>query len=340
MPQYISLRKFSKLAGVSPATVSHVFSNPSSVADTTVKRVLNLAEQVGFTPSAVARAAFGEATRSIGVMTSTVFIGLIRCIQDRLVQADYLPILISMEGPASDAVTRMLKHKVDGLILGVCDERLNFSEICERQMVRLPTVVLETKRPWLWADSVLNDDYDGGVQAANHLLALGHRRFGVIKFGEDIVSNCIDRIKGFRDTIVAAGGVLDDNFIGPDYFSGSTENHASDMIRKIRQIISKPNVPTAFFCTTDYLALYFYEAAKQENRRIPADFSVVGFGDLDFSPYLHVSMTTLRQGVKQLGARAAELILNRIREPESPLQNVLVPVELVVRESTTQPRKE
>lgn len=337
MQQYISLRQFSKLAGVSPATVSHVYSDPSSVAESTVKRVLALADHVGFAPSAVARAAFGQATRSIGVMTSAVFSELARSIQDRLVQADYLPILISMEGPASDAVTRMLKHKVDGLILGVCDERLNFSEICERQMVRLPTVVLETKRPRLWADSVLNDDYDGGVQAANHLLALGHRHFGAIKFGEDIVSNSIDRIKGFRDTITAGGGVLDDKFVGVDYFPGSAETRAADMIGRIRQFLTKPNVPTAFFCTTDYLALYFYEAAKQENKRIPEDFSVIGFGNLEFSPYLHVPLTTFRQGVRQLGTCAAELILNRIREPERPLQNVLVPVELVVRESTAKP---
>jgi len=336
-----SIYTIAKAAGVSPATVSHVYTDPATVSKTTVRNVLELAEHVGFTPSAVARAAFGEATRSIGVMTSTVFNELAQSIQDRLIQADYLPILISMEGPATDAVSRMLKHNVDGLILGVCDERLDFPDICSKQMRRLPTVILETKRPKLQADSVLNDDYGGGLQAARLLLKLGHRHFGALKFGEDIISNSMDRIHGFRDAVESAGGVLDENYIlGLQCTPETTLTRNDSLIRDIRQAISTPDAPTAFFCTTDYLALLFCKAAQLEKKKIPQDFSIIGFGNLDFSQYLTVPLTTLRQGIRELGTSAAELILKRIQDPERPMEHISVPVELIVRESTAKPKKE
>ena len=213
MQKYISLRQFAKMAGVSPATVSHVYTAPSTVAKSTVQHVLELAEKVGFTPSAVARAAFGGATRSIGILASSVYQALNQSIQDTLIAADYLPILITMEGPAPDAVSRLLKHHVDGLILGACNDRLDFSELCARQIRRLPTVILETKRPNLQADSVLSDDYDGGRQAALHLLELGHRHFGVLNSVQDLPAISMDRILGFRDAVRSAGGFLEEHHL-------------------------------------------------------------------------------------------------------------------------------
>ncbi len=341
MQKYISLRQFAKMTGFSPATVSHVYTAPSTVAKSTVRQVLELADKVGFTPSAVARAAFGGATKSIGVITSTVFNELRECIQDTLIAADYLPIHITQEGPATDAVSRILKHNVDGLILGSCDERLNFSDLCARQMRRLPTVVLETKRPDIQSDSVLNDDYDGGRQAALHLLELGHRRFGALKFGEDIVSNSMDRIRGFRDAIRSSGGFLDEHFIfGFDPSPQDPRLRIQKLISAIRHALSASDAPTAFFCTTDYLALYFCKAVQLEGKRIPEDFSVIGFGDLHFSEYLPVSMTSIRQNIRDLGTTAAELILQRINDPERPFEHIQIPVELIVRDTTVPPRKQ
>lgn len=335
MQKYISLRQFAKMAGVSPATVSHVYTAPSTVAKSTVQHVLELAEKVGFTPSAVARAAFGGATRSIGILASSVYQALNQSIQDTLIAADYLPILITMEGPAPDAVSRLLKHHVDGLILGACNDRLDFSELCARQIRRLPTVILETKRPNLQADSVLSDDYDGGRQAALHLLELGHRHFGVLNSVQDLPAISMDRILGFRDAVRSAGGFLEEHhLLELDTTSPASRTGVREFIQTIRKVLAAPDAPTAFFCTTDYLALYFCKAVQMEGKTIPGDFSVVGFGDLDFSEYLPVPLTSIRQKMQILGASAAELVLKRIREPERPFEHLQIPVELVIRETT------
>ena len=303
---YISMRSFAKMAGVSVATVSHVYSNPESVAEATVKRVLELAETVGFSPNAVAKAAFGESTKSVGIILPT---------------------------PPENSLRRLLKHKVDALVIGCSDENLNIPQICRNQMTRLPIVAIEQTRPGVCSDSVLNDDYDGGFQAGNHLISLGHRRFGACTYGEER-SNCVPRIIGFRDAIRQSGGRLEDRFITHLTIRGADDDADEKMRKELEQILSAPDAPTAIFATTDYLALHVYDAAKKLGLRIPEDISVVGFGDLQFSPYLNPALTTIRQNPAIIGTKTAELLLKRLENPERKIETIRVPVQLQVREST------
>lgn len=334
---YISMRSFAKMAGVSVATVSHVYSNPESVAEATVKRVLELAETVGFSPNAVAKAAFGESTKSAGIILPTLsdsyFGGIARAMQKRLIQADYLPIFIDSVDSPENSLRRLLKHKVDALVIGCSDENLNIPQICRNQMTRLPIVAIEQTRPGVCSDSVLNDDYDGGFQAGNHLISLGHRRFGACTYGEER-SNCVPRIIGFRDAIRQSGGRLEDRFITHLTIRGADDDADEKMRKELEQILSAPDAPTAIFATTDYLALHVYDAAKKLGLRIPEDISVVGFGDLQFSPYLNPALTTIRQNPAIIGTKTAELLLKRLENPERKIETIRVPVQLQVREST------
>lgn len=334
---YISMRSFAKMAGVSVATVSHVYSNPDSVSKATAKRVLELAETVGFSPNAVAKAAFGESTQSIGILlpslSDSYFGGIARAIQKRLIQADYLPIFIDSVDSSEDSLCRLLKHKVDALVIGCSDENLNIPKICRNQMTRLPIVAIEQMRPGVCSDSVLNDDYDGGFQAGKHLISLGHRRFGACTYGEER-SNCIPRIIGFRDAIRHSGGTLEDRFITHLTIHGAENDGDRKMRKELEKILSASDAPTAIFATTDYLALHVYNAAKKIGLRIPEDVSVVGFGDLQFSPYVNPPLTTIRQNPALIGTKTAELLLKRLKHPDRNMENICVPVELLVRGST------
>lgn len=335
---YISMRAFAKMAGVSPATVSHVFSNPESVAKATAKRVLELAENVGFAPNIVAKAAFGESTKSIGVILSTLsdsyFGGIARAVQTELIKADYLPIFIDAAGSPEDSLRRLLKHKVDALVIGCSDENLNIPKICMNQMTRLPIVTIEQMRLGLWSDSVINDDYDGGFQAGKHLVSLGHKRFGACTYGESR-SNCIPRINGFRDAIRQSGGILEDKFIAHLAAGKAKSDGENAMKEELTEMLKAPDIPTAFFATTDFLALHLYDAAKKNGLRIPRDLSVVGFGDLQFDQYISPALTTIRQNPEIIGKKTVELLLKRLKDPQRQIEEIRVPVKLLVRESTT-----
>ena len=334
---YISMRQFAKMAGVSPATVSHVFSNPESVAKDTVKHVLELAEHVGFSPNLVAKAAFGEPTRSVGVLLSSLsdryFGGIAAGMQAALIRAGYLPIFIAGTSAPEESQIRLLKHKVDALVIGCSDEHLNIPSICMKQMARMPVVVIEQLRPGLWCDSVLNDDFDGGLQAGRHLAELGHRRFGVCIYGES-ASNSLFRLNGFRTAIEQSGGELPEEFVTRLDFHWSEADAGRKLTEELIAILRHPDAPTAFFATTDYLALRVYDAARALKLRIPQELSIVGFGDLQFGSYISPALTTVRQDPETIGRKTAELVLNRLQEPRRAIEEIRVPVQLIVREST------
>ena len=319
---YISMRQFAKMAGVSPATVSHVFSNPESVAKDTVKHVLELAEHVGFSPNLVAKAAFGEPTRSVGVLLSSLsdryFGGIAAGMQAALIRAGYLPIFIAGTSAPEESQIRLLKHKVDALVIGCSDEHLNIPSICMKQMARMPVVVIEQLRPGLWCDSVLNDDFDGGLQAGRHLAELGHRRFGVCIYGES-ASNSLFRLNGFRTAIEQSGGEL------PEEFVTRLDFHCSEA--DAGRTVFRHRIAGVW-------ALRVYDAARALKLRIPQELSIVGFGDLQFGSYISPALTTVRQDPETIGRKTAELVLNRLQEPRRAIEEIRVPVQLIVREST------
>lgn len=110
------------------------------------------------------------------------------------------------------------------------------------------------------------------------------------------------------------------------------------VIRDIKKILSRRDRPTAFFAPTDLIALDVYSAAGEAGLRIPEDLSVIGYADLNFAPYIVPPLTTVRQNGLKMGQEAANLILDRLdRTPErSPVRKV-IPTELVIRKSTTNP---
>src|SRR5690606_15798593 len=105
------------------------------------------------------------------------------------------------------------------------------------------------------------------------------------------------------------------------------------------EILKQSPRPTAVFCVTDHEALYIYEAAAKLGLRIPEDISVVGFADLDFSANLRPPLTTMRQRPKEIGRRAAQLILHRLDGTfgDHPPTTIRVSADLIVRSSTAQP---
>ena len=106
------------------------------------------------------------------------------------------------------------------------------------------------------------------------------------------------------------------------------------------EILSQEPRPTAVFAVTDHEALFLYEAAAELGLRIPEDVSVVGFADLDFAASLQPPLTTVRQQPKEIGRRAAQLILDRLDGDfkDSSPTTVRVGAELIVRGSTAPPK--
>ena len=334
----LSLRKFSRLAGVSPATVSRVFSG-GVVAEPTKRRVLGLAERMSFRPSAVGATHFGSKTRSVGVILPDLRISYfseIACgLQSSLIKKGYLPITLTITANRErELVRRLVDHRVDAVAMNLTDESIDWNDIKELLFHRIPIVSMSRFTAGAACDVVETDDEEGGRLAARRLASLGHRRIGFIYYGEGN-STCEPRFDGFRIELAKKGIHINESDI---VRVSPREPHADErQAEKIKELITRKKRPTAVFAPTDLIARIVCEVASRAGLRVPEDLSVVGFADLDFAGLHAPPLTTIRQDGIAVGKAAAEMILKRISGYDAPPQRHLIPVDLVVRESDSAP---
>ncbi len=349
----LSLRDIAHLADVSPATVSRVFSGRAPVAESTKARILALAADHGFRPSAIGQVAFGGPTRSIGVLMQRLavsfFADITNGLQQTLLEQDYLPMILQRGiGSLSEArmIQRLLDHRVDGMILLPSDESLQPAVFEQTTKARppavfeqvtkagLPIVFIGSIHPSHGFDVATNDDVAGGRIVGEHLLALGHRRFGFVSFGAGH-ANALPREEGLRSALDQSTCPLHaKNIVRIDPFDSHREQALeADLFR----ILSRRDRPTAFVLSADTQVEAVLKATRTLGLRIPRDLSVVGFGNLNFSSLMTPPLTTVEQNGRQLGQCAARIILARLENPSIPLFFETIPVRLVVRESTAHP---
>jgi LacI family transcriptional regulator len=334
-----SLRQFARLAGVSPATVSRVFSDKGDmVASETREHVLTLADSCGFRPAAINRVSFGGRTNSVGVLVPMLgvsyFADFTLGLQQELLPSGILPMILQSQGDSERlAVRRLLDHRVDALVLLLVDETLHQDDFLEVLPAQVPLLLIGPTRSGLQGDTVDTDDVEGGRLAGEHLLALGHRRLGFCYFGEGH-SSCDNRLKGFRSALGAHGVVLRDEDIA--YLRPHMpQDEMYDRLREdLKRILTGPERATAIFASTDLLALEVYRVAAEMGLRIPEDLSVVGYADLDFAAFVQPPLTTIRQDGVAVGRRAGELLLRRFEAPEAAMERAVIGVGLVKRGST------
>jgi len=334
-----SLREFSRLAGVSAATVSRVSSNQGNVAPDTEQRILKLAEAVGFRPSAIGRVAFGGQTHSVGVLLPSLrvsfFADIAAGLQIPLLNQDYLPMILQL-WPADEqkAVQRLLDHRVDALVVNLVDESLTTRDFAIITKSQLPLVLLGPWHAGLTADNIASDDVLGGRLAGRHLLALGHKRIGFGYFGEGHSSADL-RQAGLTAALESSGLTLRKEDIAR--LPPHSANRDAEFAAQTRVILRRADRPTAFFASTDTLAKLVYQVARELKLHIPRDLSIVGFADLDFAPLIDPPLTTIHQNGMEFGKQAAEMVLRRLQNPNLPQQSMLMPTHLVVRQSTASP---
>ena len=211
-----------------------------------------------------------------------------------------------------------------------------FSELSDDVRLQLrsrgiPLVVVDpTGEPLHDTPSIGATNWNGGLAATRHLLALGHRRIGVIGGPETILCSRA-RLDGYRAAMDAAGVPVDPALVRYGNF------HVKEGVAEGRALLRLPDRPTAIFAGNDLQALGVYQAAREARLHIPEDLSVVGFDDLPVTRWVGPPLTTVRQPLVQMAMAATRLLL-RLAAGEQPAQTrVELATELVVRDSTAPP---
>lgn len=327
-----TIREVAEKAGVSPTTVSHVVNNTRYVSEDVRLRVELAMRELNYRPNALARSLRRGETLTLGLIlpdsANPFFAEIGRAIESSAFKCGYSVILCNTENDIikERLYTEVLENKqVDGLIFVASGE--DQEAISQILSNGLPLVVVDRDMGSLELDTVITDNYNGGILAAQHLLSLGHRSIGCIT-GPSNITPSADRVTGFRAALQQSGISSDEKrFLRGDF-------HPASGYQSTLHLLQQTPPPTAIFACNDMMAIGAIRAATQLGLRVPQDVSIVGFDEIELTSYTTPPLTSVSQPKGEIGQLAVSLLLDRIQDPSLPPQRKILSPRLVIREST------
>jgi len=347
----VTLKDIADQVGVSYETVSRALNNRGRVGPETAKRIREMATTMGYSPNALARGLRIKNTKTLGVIFPCIYenefyAGIYRGLEDAVIDRGYVIFLCNsnFENEREAAYLRTLgSRRVDAVVMALADHHEvetspNAAQIAHiRTSLDIPVVLVDRYVHALRTDYVSSDHAGGAESIVEHLVQLGHRRIACI---------LSDRTTSVDERHEAYLAVLRRHALPylPQWTIQTTEIEfgAGRVGMKQLQELPPAERPTAVFVTNDLGAIGAMQMANDLGLQVPRDLSVVGFDDLRQAATLPVPLTTVRQNLREIGRRTGQLLLARLEEKSlapDDLQQIRVPTELVLRESTAPPRR-
>jgi LacI family transcriptional regulator len=334
-----TLRDVADAAGVHPATASRAL-NPATrglVNADTARRVIKVAESLGYRPNPIARGLKTAKSGTVGLvvpdLTNPLFPPIVRGIEDVLEPAGYSGLIVNTDndpGRERTQIESLRSRQVEGLIVATALVQHPLLEQLRREGVLM---VMVNRRPdGIDVPSITPDDAAGIELAVQHLAALGHRRIAHLA-GPANTSTGVVRARAFRGSVRDLGLDEDPQLITTCRYWSEDAGAAA-----LRELLDAGAEFTAVVAGNDLIALGCYDVFAERDIECPRDVSVVGFNDMPFLDKMRPPLTTVAIPHQQIGAEAARLLLDAIAEPSRPARSVLLPLSLVVRGSTAPPR--
>ncbi|GHV16604.1 LacI family transcriptional regulator [Clostridia bacterium] len=301
-----------------------------------IKRVNAIIEDLGYVPNMSARALASRSSKVVAMVNHldpavsgnfmedpfhTAFIG---AVETALRESSYYLMMRSV-GSSADLREFLSNWNVDGLFLtGVFEDEDLYEGL---RGLRAPVVL---------CDSYLSDyshvvnvglqDYEGGRLATEHLLQNGHKQIAFVGPPINHAGVVEQRLLGYRSALAAAGVPFAPSRVFDCEFSpGKT-------MRLGKELAARDDI-TAIFCTADVLAAGIIAGIQQAGKRVPEEFSLVGFDDIAWCRMLNPPLTTIHQDAAKKGETAAKCMVTLLEGGEVPERNIILPVNLIARAS-------
>ena len=325
-------------AGVSRMTVSFVLNKvEAKISSGTRQRVLRAAKELGYVPNATAQALVRRQTHTIALVLirdschiasdaflPSVMYGLISAIRP----AGFRLLLEPVDNADEpDIYLNLVRaRQIDGIVLsGPRSDDQQLAELIESGF----PVVLLGQLPSANACFVDVDNRRTARMVVEHLIERGHRRIGCITNAPLMYTGATDRLFGYLDALAAHKLPKDETLVRYGDFDLESGRIAARSL-----LTDLPDPPTAIFAASDVVAIGVISMGHELGLKIPDDLAVVGFDDVPMARYMSPSLTTARLPATELGRRAGEMLLRRIRGDELAPCQLLLDTELIVRKSS------
>lgn len=323
----VTIDDVARAAGVSRAAVSKVIRDAYGVSDSMRIRVETAITELGYRPRASARAMRGSSYTlgfEIPNIHNSFFPKLISGAMEALSDSRY-QVIIAPGGPVEDGGSEAVQALADRQVDGIVAISPNVSTVwLETLAQRIPLVMIGSHRPSDHHDTVVTNDHQGGRLATQHLHELGHRRIVHLTIDDDTPQTPHTvRVEGYTEALQDLG-------LHPEILHvGSTQEGA---FAACMTLLADTHQPVGIFAAHDELALGALQARATLGLS-PGHVSVVGYDDIDIAAHPMVSLTSINQSGTRMGARAVELLLERIGGRTQSVQEITSP-RLIDRAST------
>lgn len=332
--KHVTIKDIARSLCISVSTVSRALTDDKNIRRETREAVLREAERLGYRRNPVAMNLKMGRTNTIGVIVPEMHTPyasqVVAGIQSVLYKNNQkVMIAESDENPnrERESLQMMEEFMVDGLIVSICSYKHNV-ETYRRLAKEGVAIVFYDRIPHGMDDmpQVMVDDNNDSYFMAEHLIRLGRRRIAYL-YGPDDVYNAVERGRGYREAMEKFQ-IYDPRLVvktGMTFVDGAA---AVDSL--VRQGIEFD----AVYAFTDTLAIGAMNRLREIGRRIPEDVAVAGFSGTELSTIVFPQLTTVEPPLTEMGQRAAELVLEKVRNPEAENRKILLRTEMKLRAST------
>jgi len=342
--QKVTMQQIADLVGVSKFAVSKALSGQSGVSPDTREKIVSAAAQLGYLTQPKAKPTnrndknpSPDDKETLAVLIPNVryqnrdshYWG--RILDGISAGAEELGLgLVIVTEQSSDHLSKLINPEgLIGLIgVGMISNQL----LLEIRNWGVPFVLVDHEDPLIPSDTLFMNNLECSRRIVNYLAGMGHARIqfvGNVRFSQSFN----DRWIGFRTMLEELDVPLLQN---PELLEIAGYNRAelTDQLQVIlRQAKERNELPTAFVCANDMLALSLMDVLAELGVDVPGDCSVTGFDDIDDAARSRPALSTVRVEKEELGSRAVEMILRRVRRPDGPKEKILMSGDFILRHS-------
>jgi DNA-binding LacI/PurR family transcriptional regulator len=329
--QTITIKSVAREAGVSIATVSRVFTGVNAVGNAVRAKVLKAARKLDYHPNRLARSLRDGNRKMIGViipdLQNPFLTGVVHGVEAVLYKSGYTLMLGHSDGiPEREQahITGLRGEGAAGLIL-IPDngESANYKSL---EAWDIPVVAVDRVPKGLKVDLVSTNHRDGARQAVCHLIEHDYKDIALIN-GPRGFSVTQERRAGYQDALNEARIPLREAFVVHSDFRQEGGETAMNQLLDL----SKP--PRAILVGNNLMALGALQAVHKRNIKIPEEIAIIGFDDMPWASLLRPPLSVMAQPIQELGQIAAQMLLDRLKDPQRLVRQVILPPQLIVRAS-------
>ena len=332
---YVTIKDIAKELHLSRSTVSRALSGDFlNVSQETVDRVVEAAARMGYKRNELAVNLRKRKSMTVGILVpelkTSFYSSFIAEAQSLLKRNGYRTIIaLSNEDTTweKSSFNLLSDYRVDGILLSVCHNRANLEEYSDLLGKQIPMVFFDRTIADFPCNSVRSDDEKAVLSLMEHLIAKGRRRI-VHLAGPDYIRNASDRYRAYQSALSLHGLSFDPALVV------KAGLYRPDGYREIGSLLRSGVVFDAVVCFNEIQALGCIEALLAGGIRIPEDVSVASMYGTEVSSLVHPSVSSIEKPIRKMAEEAVRLILHQISYPATPVQDIIIPSEVVIRDSS------